>query len=90
MSKNEASWVQVIIDSDKLLDEALKQSRYNGKTVAERMVSANRAFSDADGIWRAHKLRNKVVHENGVKLRQKNIDAALSKYRQALKDLGAL
>jgi len=90
MSRAEASWVQAIVDADKLMDEALKQNRYSGKTTADRMVAANRAFSKPDFVWRSHKIRNKVVHETRVKLRQGHVNSALRGFKMALKDLGAL
>lgn len=90
MSQNESGWVQSIIEADKLMDEALKQNHYSGKTTAERMVSANRAFSNPNSIWRSHKIRNKVVHETRVKLRQQHVSSTLRGYKKALRDLGAL
>lgn len=90
MAETEAGWVQAIIEADKLLDDALKKSGYKGKTMGERMVSASRAFSKKDSAWAAHKLRNKVVHETGVKLRQQHTKGALRSFRRALEDLGAL
>lgn len=79
-----------VIDADKLLDEALKKSRFSGKTMGERMVSAQRKLSDNDGVWFAHKLRNRLVHEPNVRLKEADAKRALSGFRQALKDLGAL
>lgn len=90
MSKTKASWVQAIVDGDKLLDEALKQLHFKGKTTADRMVSANRSFSDTDGVWTAHKIRNKVVHETGFRLKKAHVNSALSGFERALKDLGAI
>lgn len=83
------TWALAIIDADKLLDEALKQRRYKGKTMGERLVSAQRDFSDNDGIWYGHKLRNRLVHED-VKLREADVKDALLGLRQGLRDLGAL
>jgi len=87
---NEVGWVQAVVEADKLLDDALKKSGYKGKTMGERLVSASRAFSDKDRTWAAHKLRNRVVHETSIKLRKNHVQGALSGFRKALKDLGAL
>lgn len=84
------TWPLAIIEADKLLDEALKRRRFNGKTVGERMTSAQRLFTNNDALWFAHKLRNKLVHEQNVKLREKDVKEALVGFRQALRDLGAL
>jgi hypothetical protein len=79
-----------IIDADKLLDEALKKRHFKGKTMGERLVSAQRTLSDNDAVWYAHKLRNRLVHENNVKLKKHHVQRALAGFRQGLRDLGAL
>lgn len=79
-----------VIDADKLLDEALKKHHFRGKTMGERLVSAQRMISDNDAVWYAHKLRNRLVHEPNIRLKKKEAQNALTGFRQGLKDLGAL
>ncbi len=79
-----------VIEADKLLDEALKQLRFKGGTMGERMVSAQKSFKKADSVWMAHKLRNKIVHETDFAPKKHHIQQALLSFRQALRDLGAL
>ncbi len=88
--KDKSTWPLAIIGADKLVDEALKRRKYKGKTMGERMVAAQRDFSDNDGVWYAHKLRNRLVHEVDTKLKEADVKKALMGLRQALKDLGAL
>lgn len=78
-----------IIDADKLLDEALKRRHLRGKTMGERLVSAQRLISDNDAVWYAHKLRNRLVHEPNVRLKKKEARNALEGFKQGLRDLGA-
>lgn len=78
-----------VIDADKLLDEALKKHHFRGKTMGERLVSAQRVISDNDAVWYAHKLRNRLVHEPNIRLKKKEAQTALAGFRQGLKDLGA-
>lgn len=80
-------WMEVIIESDKLVDKALQDRGYAGKTMGERMVSANRIFKDPDMVWNAHKFRNRVVHETDVRVKKSQVSYALRGYRKALKDL---
>jgi hypothetical protein len=82
--------ILAIVDADKLLDEALKKRHFRGKTMGERLVSAQRMISDNDAVWYAHKLRNRLVHEPNVRLKKKEAQTALAGFRQGLKDLGAL
>lgn len=84
------SWPMAIIQADNLLDEALKKRRFKGKTMGERLVSAQRILSSNDSVWYAHKLRNKIVHEVDVELKKKDVQQALLGLRQALRDLGAM
>lgn len=82
--------ILAVIDADKLLDEALRKRNYRGKTMGERLVAAQHEIKDNDGVWYAHKLRNRLVHEPSVRLRKNEAKNALSGFRQGLKDLGAL
>lgn len=84
------TWPLAIINADKLLDEALKKKHFKGKTMGERLVSAQRSLSSNDRTWRCHKLRNRLVHDENVILHRKDVETALRDARQALKDLGAL
>lgn len=90
LCKSKNTWPLAIINADKLLDEALRKRRFKGKAMGERLVAAQRILTDNDGVWYAHKLRNQIVHEDNVKLKQKDVKEALVGFRQALKDLGAL
>lgn len=90
MCRDKKTWPLAIIDADKLLDEALRKRRYRGKTMGERLVTAQHSLSNNDGVWFAHKLRNKLVHEQHTGLTEEDVKSALIGFRQALKDLGAL
>ena len=84
------SWQLAVMNADKLLDRALKESSYKGQTMGERMVAAGRVFSKRDHVWAAHKLRNKIAHEENVRMSQRLTKQALASFKHALKDLGAL
>ena len=59
---NEASWQLAIMNADKLLDQALRERRFNGKTMGERMKSAQTVWKNANHVWSAHKIRNQLAH----------------------------
>ncbi|MEJ0073549.1 MAG: hypothetical protein WDN27_05780 [Candidatus Saccharibacteria bacterium] len=88
--KDKATWPLAVIDADKLLDDVLKRLKYKGKTMGERLVSAQHEIKDNDAVWYGHKLRNQVVHETNVSLSERKVKDALLGIRAALKDLGAL
>lgn len=84
-----AGWQLAILEADKLLDQALKQSGYSGQTMGERLKSARRAFKNVDHVWQAHKIRNQLAHESGFKLNSMTTNRALRYFKAGLKDLGA-
>jgi hypothetical protein len=84
------TWHLAVINADRLFDEALKKRKYKGKTMGERMVSAQHDIQDNDSVWFGHKLSNKLVQEELKKLKKTDVMTALIGFREALKDLGAL
>lgn len=89
--KDKKTWPDALAEADKLLDRALKKRKFKGKSMGERMVAAQRTFTDNDRAWFAHNLAKKV-RSNDPKLRLKESDVkdALIGFRQALRDIGAL
>jgi hypothetical protein len=91
LSKNGGSGLRdSVSEADKLLDYALKHSGAYGETMGERLKSSGQRFSDLDGIWSAHKLRNALAHESEFDLVPSQAREAIAHFRQGLKDVGAL
>lgn len=88
--RNKDRWDVALMQADNLLDIALKKKHFRGKSMGERMVKAQRLFTDNDSLWFAHKLRNKIESDPKLKLKEADLKQALVGLRQALKDLGAL
>jgi hypothetical protein len=84
------NWPQAILLSDLLLDEVLRKKRKEGKSMGERLVSAQKIFTDNEAVWKAHKLANHIRQRSSEKLRENDVKDALVAFRQALRDLGAL
>ena len=87
---NKNTWPQAILEADKLLDDTLKRLRYRGKTTGERLVAAQHKLTDNESVWFGHKLRNRIQDNELKKISKQDTLEALSGFRQALKDLGAL
>lgn len=79
-----------VINADKLLDKALQEMGLAGKTMGERMKRIGDHFSDVNKVWYAHKLRNRIAHEEDFEISYTETSKALAAFRQALKDLGAI
>lgn len=86
---NEAGYQLAVIQADRLLDRALKDWRFRGQNMGERMKTAGSLLGNQDAVWSAHKLRNRLVHED-TKVSKRQAQKALSQFRSALKKLGAL
>ena len=87
---DDLSYHMTIINADKLLDQALKDIGFSGSTMGERLKSAKSKFKNNNNVWEAHKLRNRIVHEESVSLTYRDCRIALIGFKEALKDLGAI
>lgn len=87
---NTDSQHMAILNADKLLDQALKDTGSRGKTMGERMKARQEAWSNANAVWAAHKLRNQIAHDEHVSVNDDMVRRALASFKQGLKDLGAI
>lgn len=86
-----ATYTVAIISADKLLDRAMSDLGIPGKTMGDRLKNSGRnRFSELNAVWYAHKIRNQIAHENGFSPEYRQTLHALSTYKTALKDLGAI
>jgi hypothetical protein len=88
--EKEVSPMSALIKADSLVDEAMKRAHLKGATMGERLKMGGARFKDINGLWSAHKLRNRLVHEPGTNISQAELNKALKQFRKSLKDLGAL
>lgn len=88
--KDKTTWPNALAAADGLLDKALKRRKFKGKSMGERLVSAQRTLSNNDGVWFAHNLYKKILEKPTTRLRETDVKSALIGFRQALKDIGAL
>ena len=89
--KRDSALKQALLEADKLLDLALKEKKVKGNTLGERLRSARKFFPEQlyRQIWSAHRLRNKLVHED-EEILSFQIEKAISAFRQALEKLNLL
>lgn len=85
-----SSYHMSIMNADKLLDHALQEKGIQGKTMGERMKQMQAKWSNANNVWTAHKLRNQIAHEPDVQIDYEGARRALTSFKQALKDIGAI
>lgn len=87
---DDSSFYLTILNADKLLDQALRERGFKGGTMGERMKVAQKTWTNANHVWNAHKLRNRIAHETNVRVSFDETRRALASFKQALKDLGAI
>lgn len=88
---NELAWKFAVIEADKLVDKVLKNMAMPGETMGERMQSIRPGqFASLDDLWKAHKVRNSLVHEPDYRLSQPEAQNVLRRFEMFLKETGAL
>ncbi|PIT93292.1 MAG: hypothetical protein COU06_00865 [Candidatus Harrisonbacteria bacterium CG10_big_fil_rev_8_21_14_0_10_38_8] len=77
-----------IIDADSLVDRVLKAQGFSGDNMGERLKSySGNGSRRVDLIWKAHKLRNEIVHNPEFEVTRADAMGALATYREFLKTL---
>ena len=90
VKNNPATFMKTVIDGDKLLDKAMMEMGLPGKNMGERLKHSKDRVTDINAVWRAHKLRNALAHEDDLEITYRQAATALAIYKQALKDLEAI
>ncbi len=82
-----------IIEADKFVDEILKKMvpSSDDEDMGKRMkrISSN-IIPSINNLWKAHKIRNKIVHNPNFQLTENDLNSALEGYKAFLKDSGIL
>lgn len=80
-----------VIEADKVVDDTLKQMGFEGEHMSDRLgqLSSDEVKS-LEGVWRAHRLRNNLVHSPDFKVGPDEAERALDAFEAFLKELKAL
>ncbi|OGN02689.1 MAG: hypothetical protein A2655_03190 [Candidatus Yanofskybacteria bacterium RIFCSPHIGHO2_01_FULL_43_42] len=90
-STKEAEWKFAVIEADSLVDYILKSSGYPGDTMGDRLKNIDKTqIVTLDGLWEAHKIRNRLAHDVSYFLRYGEAKRAVQLYEKTLKELNAL
>lgn len=90
-STNEGEWKFAVIEADKLIDDILRSSGYPGETMGERLMNIEPGqIQTLQGLWDAHKTRNRLVHDTNYFLRYAEARRSVELYGDTLRELGAL
>lgn len=80
-----------IIEADTLVDSVLKDIGLEGEHMADRLAKLNpTTLKGLNGLWRAHRLRNDLVHTPGFALSPKDAREAIKYYEDFLREIKIL
>lgn len=88
MKSGGAGLKSALIEADKLLDYVMQAKGLKGDTMGDRLKLNGKKFSDLNGIWSAHKLRNQYVHDVHIDVVPREVEQAVARLGQGMKDLG--
>lgn len=90
-SNREAEWKYAVIEADKLIDEILKEAGFPGETLGERLMAIEPGqLATLEGLWNAHKTRNKIAHDTSYFMRYAEAKKAVEQFEKTLEELGAI
>lgn len=90
-SAREGEWKFAIIEADKLVDDALRACGFSGDTMGERLMAIDSThLTTLEGLWQAHKVRNRLAHDSHYFLRHAEARQAVRLYEETLRELGAI
>ena len=80
-----------IIEADALADTALKGMGIVGEHLADRLSNLDpRDVTTINRVWRAHRMRNDLVHTPGFALSPSDAELAMGDYEAFLKEIEVL
>lgn len=75
-----------VLEAEKVVDHAMRMLGFHGG-FADKLKKIGPRLSDEQGVWNAHKLRNRIAHEVDVSVSGKEADRAAKAFEKALRDL---
>lgn len=89
---NPEAWRLAIIEADILLDETLTNAGYVGKSIGEKLKTANPlSFTTVQDAWEAHKVRNEIAHAGSDFVLTKRIaQETLVRFERVFSEFGVI
>jgi hypothetical protein len=84
---NDASFKLAIIEADKMLDDLLSTLGYQGMTMGDKLLKVEKGdMLSLDEAWEAHKVRNRIAHENDYQLPEREARRVISMYEKVFRE----
>lgn len=75
-----------ILEAEKVFTSAWRYRGVQG-SFAEQWKRVGSAYSNEQAVWRAHKLRNRIVHEPNAQATKKDAELVLKEYGRVLQPM---
>ncbi|MFA6039042.1 MAG: hypothetical protein WCV62_06190 [Candidatus Peribacteraceae bacterium] len=75
---------RMLMEADAVLDTLLTELGYAG-TLGEKLKKAGPYLPDLDAVWKAHKLRNRLAHEVGTPVPERELREALGTLEKTIR-----
>ncbi len=80
-----------LIEADSMLNDALRVAGLPGKDLGERLMKVRKSMlPNLQEIWDAHKFRNRLAHETGLRVDQATAKVYMKTYEEAFRSLGLI
>ena len=90
-SPNPSDWNLAVIQADSVVDEVLKSMVPFGTTMGDRLKQLDRSkLGSLDGLWEAHKIRNRIAHDTDQVLDYQEARRAIMLFSEVLRELNYL
>lgn len=84
-SGNQSLYKVAIIEGDNLIDEYIHKMGYGGSTIGERLENILPGqIENIEELKEAHKVRNRIIHEEDFQLTKVQAEEVLAKYEHFL------
>jgi hypothetical protein len=75
-----------VLEAEKVLDHALRELGYEGG-FGEKLKKAGARLPNLQNVWEAHKLRNRIAHEPGAQVNEREGGRAVQAFEKAIHSL---
>ena len=87
-SDRESDWKLVLIEADKLLEDEFRAAGFEGDGLGNMLRRLDQSkLANLDAAWRAHRVRNDIVHNPQSELTAFEAKVALENFGAALREL---
>ncbi len=86
-SSSESDWKLAIIEADKMLEELLGILGYSGQSLGDKLLAVEKGdMQTLDEAWEAHKYRNRIAHEAGMQVSEREAKRILGLYKKVFQE----